>query len=135
MVQELVTTVVDFLKNEIPPELIAFVISLFPVLEIRGGMIASLLLEIDFFKAFLICYIGNMIPIPFILLFIRKIFAFMRKIILEIPALFILNALVPMYGLAYAQLFAEIVLATSTIFFLIKIFRKKKKENPIQSQN
>ena len=79
MVQELVTTVVGFLKNEIPPGLIAFVISLFPVLEIRGGMIASLLLEIDFVKAFIICYIGNMIPIPFILLFIRKIFAFMRK--------------------------------------------------------
>lgn len=63
------------------------------------------------------------------------IFAFMRKIILEIPALFILNALVPMYGLAYAQLFAEIVLATSAIFFLIKIFSDLKKENPIQSQN
>lgn len=63
------------------------------------------------------------------------IFAFMRKIILEIPALFILNALVPMYGLAYAQLFAEIVLATAAIFFLIKIFRDLKKENPIQSQN
>ncbi len=63
------------------------------------------------------------------------IFAFMRKIILEIPALFILNALVPMYGLAYAQLFAEIILATSAIFFLIKIFSDLKKENPIQSQN
>ncbi|MBE6748710.1 MAG: small multi-drug export protein [Ruminococcaceae bacterium] len=79
MVQEIVTSVVEFLKNEIPPELIAFVISLFPVLELRGGMIASFLLEIDFIKAFLICYIANMIPIPFILLFIRKIFAFMRK--------------------------------------------------------
>ena len=79
MVQEIVTSVVDFFKSEIPPELIAFVISLFPVLEIRGGMIASLLLEIDFVKAFIICYVGNMIPIPFILLFIRKIFAFMRK--------------------------------------------------------
>lgn len=63
------------------------------------------------------------------------VFAFMRKIILEIPALFILNALVPMYGLAYAQLFAEIILATSAIFFLIKIFSDLKKENPIQSQN
>ena len=58
------------------------------------------------------------------------IFAFMRKIILEIPALFILNALVPMYGLAYAQLFAEIVLAISAVFFLIKIFNDLKKENP-----
>ncbi len=60
------------------------------------------------------------------------IFAFMRKIILEIPALFILNALVPMYGLAYAQLFAEIVLAISAIFFLIKIFNDLKNENPVQ---
>jgi uncharacterized membrane protein len=36
-------------------------------------------LEIDFIKAFIICYIGNMLPIPFILLFIKKIFAIMRK--------------------------------------------------------
>ena len=79
MVDSIVNAFVDFFKNDIPAELIAFVVSLFPVLEIRGGMIASLLLEIDFFKAFLICYIGNMIPIPFILLFIKKIFAWMRK--------------------------------------------------------
>ena len=79
MVDSIVTTVVDFFKNDIPAELIAFVISLFPVLELRGGMIAARLLEIDFIKAFLICYIGNMLPIPFILLFIKKIFAVMRK--------------------------------------------------------
>lgn len=79
MVQEIVTSVVEFLKNEIPLELIPFVISLFPVLELRGGMIAAFLLDIDFIKAFLICYIANMIPIPFILLFIRKIFDLMRK--------------------------------------------------------
>ncbi|MBR2876339.1 MAG: small multi-drug export protein [Clostridia bacterium] len=79
MVDGIVTSVVDFLKNAIPPELIAFVISLCPVLELRGGMIAAKLLDIEFLKAFVICYIGNMIPIPFILLFIRKIFDVMRK--------------------------------------------------------
>lgn len=79
MVDSIVNAVVDFFKNDIPAELIAFVISLFPVLEIRGGMIASLLLEIDFIKAFVICYLGNMLPIPFILLFIKKIFSLMRK--------------------------------------------------------
>ena len=79
MVDSIVNAVVDFFKNDIPAELIAFVISLFPVLEIRGGMIASRLLEIDFIKAFVICYLGNMLPIPFILLFIRKIFSLMRK--------------------------------------------------------
>ena len=79
MVDSIVNAVVDFFKNDIPAELIAFVISLFPVLEIRGGMIASLLLDVDFIKAFVICYLGNMLPIPFILLFIKKIFSLMRK--------------------------------------------------------
>lgn len=58
-------------------------------------------------------------------------FAFMRKIVLEIPALFILNKLVPMYGLAYAQLFAEVVLAIAAVIFLIKIFNDLKKENKL----
>ena len=52
------------------------------------------------------------------------IFALMRKIVLEIPALFILNALFPLYGLAYAQLAAELVLAAAAVTVLIKMFRK-----------
>ena len=35
----------------------------------------------------------------------------MRKIVLEIPALYLLNYLFPLYGLAYAQFVAEFVLA------------------------
>lgn len=50
------------------------------------------------------------------------IFAILRKIVLEIPALFILNALFPLYGLAYAQLTAEIVLATAAVIVLIRLF-------------
>ncbi len=62
-----------------PEELIIFIISLLPILELRGGMIAAKLLGVKLVKAFIICYIGNIIPIPFILLFIRRIFAAMRK--------------------------------------------------------
>ena len=79
MVETIVTAIVDFFKNDFPPQLVAFIISLCPVLEIRGGMIAARLFELPFIQAFIICYIGNMIPIPFILLFIRKIFKWMRK--------------------------------------------------------
>lgn len=79
MVESIVTAVADFFSDKIPDELIVFVISLMPVLEIRGGMIAARLFEMDFLKAFLICYIGNMLPIPFIILFIRKIFDFLRR--------------------------------------------------------
>lgn len=69
---------VTFFQDKIPDELIIFLISLLPVLELRGGMIAAKLLQVDFLRAFVICYIGNILPIPFILLFIRKIFQFLR---------------------------------------------------------
>ncbi|MCM1376465.1 MAG: MATE family efflux transporter [Muribaculum sp.] len=52
------------------------------------------------------------------------VFALMRKIVLEIPALFILNWLFPLYGLPYAQPFAEMVLAAAAIFMLRRIFRQ-----------
>ena len=79
MVETIVSELTAFFQDKIPEELIAFVISLCPVLECRGGMIAARLMEIPFIKAFLICYLGNMLPIPFIILFIRKIFDFLRR--------------------------------------------------------
>ncbi len=72
--------IVDNLAGKLSEELIAFIVSLLPVLELRGGLIAAKIMDIDFVKAFIICYIGNMLPIPFILLFIRKIFSWLKKI-------------------------------------------------------
>ena len=78
MSESFAQTIVDFFKDKIPPELIIFFISMLPVLELRGGLIAAKLLGVEFVPAFIICYIGNIIPVPFILLFIRKIFQFLR---------------------------------------------------------
>lgn len=79
MLEQIVAEILEFFTDKMPAELTAFIISLMPVLEIRGGMIAARLLELPFWKAFLICYAGNMIPIPFIILFIRNIFKFLRR--------------------------------------------------------
>lgn len=79
MAETLATFLVELFKDKIPPELTIFVVSLMPVLELRGGMIAARLLEVSFLKAFSICFVGNMLPIPFILLFIQKIFEFLRR--------------------------------------------------------
>lgn len=79
MAETLAQMFVELFRDKIPPELTVFVISLLPILELRGGMIAARLLEMNFFKAFAICYIGNMLPIPFIILFIKKIFEFLRR--------------------------------------------------------
>ena len=52
------------------------------------------------------------------------IFAILRKIVLEIPLLFILNHITPLYGLASAQSIAEIILATVAIIMLLRIFKQ-----------
>lgn len=75
----LVTGLTDFFKSWLSPEVIIFIISLLPILELRGGLIAAALLGVDWVIAFPICVIGNVLPIPIILLFIRKIFDFIKK--------------------------------------------------------
>ena len=57
-----------------------FIISLLPIIELRGGLIAAALLKVNIIKAFIICYIANILPVPFILWFIRIILNWMRKI-------------------------------------------------------
>lgn len=52
------------------------------------------------------------------------VFAILRKIVLEIPALFLLNWLFPLYGLAYAQLVAEVILAAAAVIVLARLFRR-----------
>jgi len=69
----------EFFQNHFPAELAAFIISMLPVVELRGGMIFSAILGIPFAKAFVLCYLGNIIPIPFILLFLRKIFSWLER--------------------------------------------------------
>ena len=60
-------------------ELIVFIISLMPILELRGGLIAAALLDLDPVRSYIIAIIGNLIPVPFILWFITSILDFMRK--------------------------------------------------------
>lgn len=79
MSEQIADFFVSRLDGVLPPELIVFIISLLPILELRGGLIAAKLLGVSFFKAFTICYIGNMLPIPFILVFIRTIFNKLKK--------------------------------------------------------
>ncbi len=67
------------LGNYVSAEVMVFIISLFPILELRGGLIAAWMLKVPLLKAIPICIIGNILPIPLILLFIKKIFAWMRR--------------------------------------------------------
>ena len=68
------------LGKYISKEAVVFIISMIPILELRGGLIVSKLLEVPITTAIPLCIIGNIIPIPFILLFIKQIFKWMKKI-------------------------------------------------------
>ena len=69
----------DNLSQHISREMVIFIISMFQILELRGGLLEASLLKVSAAKAIPICIIGNIIPIPFILLFIRQIFKLMKK--------------------------------------------------------
>lgn len=78
MVENLANWLTDAMSG-LPAELVIFVISMIPILELRGGIVAASLLSVPITTAIPICIIGNIIPIPFILLFITKIFELMKK--------------------------------------------------------
>ena len=50
-----------------------------PVIELRGAMIYSQFLEMPIIPSYIVCIIGNMLPVPFIILFIEKVFAWLRE--------------------------------------------------------
>lgn len=60
-------------------DVIIFIISLMPILELRGGLLAASLLHVEFVRAAIICIIGNVLPIPIVLLFLKKVLELFEK--------------------------------------------------------
>lgn len=60
-------------------EVVVFIISMLPLLELRGGLIAASLLKVDFLPGYVISIIGNTLPIPIVLLFLNKVLDFLKK--------------------------------------------------------
>ena len=54
-------------------------ISMLPVIELRGGIPAAAMIGVPWGEAYVICVIGNMIPVPFIILFVRRVFIYLQK--------------------------------------------------------
>lgn len=69
----------DTLGKRISAEAVVFIVSLLPILECRGGLLVASLLKVNIWKAIPITIIGNFLPIPFLLLFIRKIIVWLKK--------------------------------------------------------
>ena len=53
--------------------LIAFLISMVPLIELRAGVPFAVGMGLDYFPALIVCVIGNMLPVPVIYFFARKV--------------------------------------------------------------
>ena len=59
--------------------LLTLLVSMVPVIELRGGVPFGTALGLAPLHALVVCIIGNMLPIPFIIVYIRRIFLWMRR--------------------------------------------------------
>lgn len=77
--ESIATWFASTLGQHVSAQAVIFITSLIPILECRGGLIVASLLKVNIWQAIPICVIGNIIPIPFILFFIKKIFAWLKR--------------------------------------------------------
>lgn len=73
------TWIINTFGGVLTKEALVFVISMTPILELRGGLLAASYLHVEMWKAIGICVMGNLIPVPFILLLITPIFNWLKK--------------------------------------------------------
>lgn len=78
--ESLAVAFANTLGRYVSKEIVVFIISMIPILELRGGLIVSKLLQVPITTAIPLCIVGNIIPIPFILLFIKQIFKLLKKV-------------------------------------------------------
>ena len=77
--QGIVQKIIDLFGSGIGKEIAVFVISMLPILELRGGLLAASIIGMDFIPAYIISILGNCLPIPFVLIFLDKIFNWLKK--------------------------------------------------------
>ena len=53
--------------------LLCALVSMVPLIELRGGIVMAVGMELDYFTALTVCVIGNMLPVPIIYFFARKV--------------------------------------------------------------
>lgn len=79
MTETLVNWFSTHLGGFLSPELLTFVISMVPILELRGGLIAARLFGIPYLQALLLCVAGNIVPIPFIIWALTPVCNLLKK--------------------------------------------------------
>lgn len=75
----IVEAIQNFFLNTVGEELCVFFCSMIPIIELRGAIPLGAGLGLPWWQTFLISVVGNMLPVPFILLFIKSIIGWMSR--------------------------------------------------------
>lgn len=67
------------LLQPIGKEAALFIVSMIPFIELRGGIIIGHALEMHWLYTFIICFLANCIPVPFVILLTKPIFNWLKK--------------------------------------------------------
>ena len=75
----MISAIENFLTNTLGAHFGVMICSMIPIIELRGGIPLGMALGLPWWQSFFYAVIGNMIPVPFILLFIKKFIFFMTR--------------------------------------------------------
>lgn len=60
------------------PKLVTFIVAMLPIFELRGAIPVGVLLGLPLWQSALISFLGNILPVPFIIAFVRVVFQWIR---------------------------------------------------------
>ena len=79
MLDTIVSAIRDFFLETVGEELCVLFCSMIPIIELRGAIPMGAILGLPWWQSYLLSVLGNMIPVPFILLFIKAVLGWMAK--------------------------------------------------------
>ena len=79
MLSGIVGAIESFFLETVGKELCVFFCSMIPIIELRGAIPLGAALGLPMWQSYLLAVLGNMLPVPIILLFVKKVLSFMSK--------------------------------------------------------
>ena len=79
MIDSIVNAIRDFFLNTVGEELCVLFCSMIPIIELRGAIPMGAIFGLPWWQSYILAVIGNMLPVPFILLLIRAVINWMAK--------------------------------------------------------
>ncbi len=69
----------SFFTTRIAKYILTFLISMVPVVELRGALPYAYARELNMWFSILLSVVGNLLPVPFIIIYMRRVFCYIRK--------------------------------------------------------